>query len=278
MSKSSTEALSIEPWKREIYLRAEPPKKLSQMGSSDPINGWECFNGALGTSFRNELQYSICASDLTKNIADGAEMLIGNLFNVALGTVRSRVTIDTDLLLKAATESGALDTAEAWKQQVELQKYRDQFESANTSYKFDAFIQKYINNDPDNLLPQATMRRDELRVQEERNRAELRAQEERSRAMAEQERLTQLKISEQIQKQEDIRRNERQRAASDFRKTIKVETITNCGPVLEVKEKLVKVYSPVQNYGNEHWIDRGILFPHHYSCTFLNGQYRPPAP
>lgn len=267
LSKSGTESISLDPWSKEIYLSAEPPKKISQMGTSDPVNGWECYRGALGTSFRNRSHYSICASDLTKNNAGAAEMVIGNLFNVALGTVRSTVIVDTELLHNAAAQSGAFTTAEAWRQQVDLQRYRDQFESANTSSKFEAFIQSYKNNDPDNLVPQATIRRDELRTQEARNKA-----------TAEQERVAQLKLQNEQKKQDEIRRKERQKEISEFRRNIKIETKTNCGPVLEVKGQLVKVYSPVQNYGNEHWIDRSTLFPWNYGCSFFNGQYRPPAP
>lgn len=271
LSKSGTELISLDPWSKEIYLSAEPPKKISQMGTSDPVNGWECYRGALGTSFRNGSQYSICASDLTKNNAGAAEMVIGNLFNVALGTVRTTVIVDTELLLTAAAQSGAFTTAEAWRQQVDLQRYRDQFESANTSSKFEAFIQSYKNNDPDNLLPQAAIRRDELRAQEARNKA-----------IAEQERVAQLKRAQALQndqmKQDEIRRKERQKEISEFRRTIKIETKTNCGPVLEIKGQLAKIYFPVQNYGNEHWIDKSTLFPWNYRCLFLNGQYQPPAP
>lgn len=71
----------------------------------------------------------------------------------------------------------------------------------------------------------------------------------------------------------------RQRAAEEkrllarFRTGIKVESETNCGPVIEVRGNLVKVYSVVKDYGNEHWIKRNELYPVGQACWFKEGQY-----
>lgn len=62
-----------------------------------------------------------------------------------------------------------------------------------------------------------------------------------------------------------------------FRKEIKEGEETNCGPVIEVKSALVKVYSPVSGYGNEHWVKRQEVFPEGYGCRFVNGHYQIPA-
>ncbi len=61
-----------------------------------------------------------------------------------------------------------------------------------------------------------------------------------------------------------------------WRKALKTGSATNCGPVLEAKGQLVKVYAPVKDYGNEHWLDRGTLYMPGERCFFLNGVYRPP--
>jgi len=62
-----------------------------------------------------------------------------------------------------------------------------------------------------------------------------------------------------------------------FRSRLKVESETNCGPVIEVKGGLIKIYAPVSNYGNEHWVRLNELFPKDYNCRFYNGKYIPPA-
>jgi TPR repeat protein len=63
------------------------------------------------------------------------------------------------------------------------------------------------------------------------------------------------------------------RLAAAFRSTIKVGIETNCGPALEIRGELVKIYSPVKDYGNEHWIRRDQLYPSGSGCSFQNGRY-----
>lgn len=68
---------------------------------------------------------------------------------------------------------------------------------------------------------------------------------------------------------------EKERVAS-FRKKIREGDETNCGPVIEVKAKTIKVSFAVANYGNEHWIRRDEIFPAGYGCRFFNGEYQMP--
>ena len=62
-----------------------------------------------------------------------------------------------------------------------------------------------------------------------------------------------------------------------FRTSIKDGSETNCGPVIEVKGKLLKVAYAIENYGNEHWIRREEVFPPEYGCRFFNGNYVSPG-
>lgn len=92
------------------------------------------------------------------------------------------------------------------------------------------------------------------------------------------------KLAEQkrIEAQQKRAEAEKERVANaekqiaSFRNSIEVSSNTNCGPVLEVNRNLLKVYFPVQNYGNEHWISVDDIFPASYGCTFRNGQYQTP--
>ncbi len=61
-----------------------------------------------------------------------------------------------------------------------------------------------------------------------------------------------------------------------FRKSLGEGSETNCGPVIEAKEKLVKVAYAVEDFGNEHWIRRDQIFPRGYGCRFERGEYQPP--
>lgn len=66
---------------------------------------------------------------------------------------------------------------------------------------------------------------------------------------------------------------EKQRQLALFRAGLKVESETNCGPVIEARGNLLKIYSVVRDYGNEHWIKRNELYPTGYDCLFSNGRY-----
>ena len=62
----------------------------------------------------------------------------------------------------------------------------------------------------------------------------------------------------------------------EFRRSIKIGDKSNCGPVIEIRQKLAKVYRPVENYGSEHWLEIDTLFPEGSTCSFFNGRYQPP--
>jgi hypothetical protein len=62
-------------------------------------------------------------------------------------------------------------------------------------------------------------------------------------------------------------------ATNAFRSSIATGVESNCGPVLEIKGDLVKVYHPVANFGTEHWIRRDALFQAGSGCRFENGPY-----
>jgi hypothetical protein len=139
----------------------------------------------------------------------------------------------------------------------------------------DALSRAIEESDLVSLVEQDAPAANEARVRAEREEARVRAERDEARVRAERE---------EARRQEEQRRNEqeqrRQRIAEAdaFRRAIKPETETNCGPALEIKGSLVKVYFPVANYGNEHWIRRDQLFPPKYGCRFFNGRYEPPLP
>ena len=81
-------------------------------------------------------------------------------------------------------------------------------------------------------------------------------------------------LEERLAEQKRIDLQEKQVAA--FRKSISSGDESNCGPVIEVKGKLVKVAFAVANYGNEHWVRRDDIYPSGWGCRFVNGQYQPP--
>lgn len=240
---------------------------------------FECWTGALRTRKDNATtDYNPCESSLTVtsnfNVVGNA---VGHIFTLGLllptGVSSRNVVVDKEKVLSLLQQTGALDRVREKKIAIERERfmvtYRNAFTSAKTSIQLDAFARKYSGNDPENLVSQAIMRRDELslREAEERKRRET---EEAARREA------QVKAEEEQRQYEQDQRRQRMAKVESFRRVIKVETETNCGPVLEIKGALVKIYSPVANYGNEHWIRKEQLFPPDYRCRFFNGNYEPP--
>jgi hypothetical protein len=97
------------------------------------------------------------------------------------------------------------------------------------------------------------------------------------------EAIRQMQVQAQVQaernreiERERAERLEKEKMVKQFQKSIMVESKTNCGPVIEIKGNLIKVYSPVSGFGNEHWLSRDSLFPVTYSCNWRNGVYAGP--
>lgn len=111
---------------------------------------------------------------------------------------------------------------------------------------------KWSQVDFDGLAPKAKSEIEEIQKSELRNYVE-----SHKKAIKEEKRLEEL---------------EAQRVAS-FRRGIKVETKTNCGPVIDKKGSLIKVYAALPNFGSEHWLERDQLYPPDYSCWWKNGKY-----
>lgn len=212
-------------------------------------------------------QYSPCNSQLTsvsvgkslgKNVVAAALT-----FGLAAG---SHKYIDENLIDEAIVQTDLFNAIETKKVVFEKLLYERSFSNARSIADYDKFISTYTGKDEQNYIPQALVKRDELI---EKQKAEQKRQEEINR-----------KKQEDIiakQKAEEKAMNERKKVVEAFRKSLKNGMDTNCGPILEVRDTLVKVYFPIQNYGNEHWIKRDEIFTKEYGCRFLNGGYIMPS-
>lgn len=137
-----------------------------------------------------------------------------------------------------------------------LPKYQQEFGEIRTSVDAEQFINRWKGDDDfEGLVAKADEMKPRLK------QSEMAAEEEaRKRAIAAEEAARKRVLVESQQ-------------LTVWRKSLKVESETNCGPVLEVKGNLLKVYSPVRDYGNEHWIKRELLFMPGAGCRFENGSY-----
>jgi len=80
---------------------------------------------------------------------------------------------------------------------------------------------------------------------------------------------------EEAKRAEESKRKAQAKVLAEFRKNLKVGDETNCGPIIEIRRPMVKVYKPIRlpGYPNEHWLRVTDLFPAIMgSCDAHNGQ------
>ena len=170
-SKNGVEIISIDLADKTIYVNAFPPTNVTEYERKrgpGKDNRWECFSGLLSNHSRNSHGYSICASALTKNVSNGFEAVIGSL-NLLVGTARTYVAIDPAKVLAAVNSSGAIKIAEQELADEQLSNYRNAYSLATTSRQLNSFIERYKNNDPDELVSQAEKKLTELEAQDKAN-------------------------------------------------------------------------------------------------------------
>lgn len=224
-------------------------------------------------------EYTPCSSSLSSNFrGDG----IVSFFKSSSSS--NYKYIDKELIDEATKETNLFSAIEAKKPLFERNQYVRSFNAARTADEYNQFILKYsYMQNALNLLTMARERRDNIYVQEQNEKIEAakqRAKEEELRA--EQERLA-YKIQEAKTQQtmvveliEEKSRKNHKAKIENFRKTLKSGAETNCGTIIELKESSAKVYFPVKNYANEHWIDINKLFPKDHGCRFVKGNYIAP--
>lgn len=215
-----------------------------------------CIEGTLSAlkPFRG---YNACRSTLTKaaSIAENALIAAVGFPILATGSVPRVVIVDDEKVATLIQQTSALQAVKNKISELnrekekdlaaqEREKYKNTFARAVSVDQWDDFIRKYTDNDPDRLVPLAIERR-AVALKKERD-----------------DRSSQAKIVQ-----------ERIAKVDQFRRSLKLGSETNCGPVVEIKDSLIKVYFPVSNYGNEHWLRREALFPNSYGCRFLNGTW-----
>lgn len=218
----------------------------------------------------DDRKYSPCNSELTESdtvIGIGKSLLALPTLGASLGSARGLdkdkiVDIVEQTRLFDAIKQDLLTKKQLARKEAELERvraYRRAFKTAKTSAQFTRFINNYSANDPEGLVQQAKYLREIALTQE---------LEEKARQEA---------VRQASQQHEKERKARIERIATEFRTNLSVGTQTNCGPVLELRGNLVKVYVPVQGYGNEHWVRRDTVYQPTLGCRFRNGQYMPPA-
>ena len=242
--------------------------------------------------------YNICTSNF-KDITHEFGMFDRTALSSSTGRFTALYRINVNAVLSAAKEANLLDLIN--------KRYYDEYKNSLTDQsvpikKLMWLVTQYKNYDPDNLIPAANRRIDYLQNEEAEHNKKLfleKCHNDFTKASSSQDWLSfistytgndpdqlipkakeKFKLAEAREaKEAKLAEAQQHKAAFElaaWRKKIHEGDETNCGPVIEVKPKLIKISNAVAGYGNEHWIRRDQLYPTGYSCRFFNGEYQPP--
>lgn len=216
-------------------------------------------------------EYSACSSNLTATL--GAK----TVFDMVNSSKKEKY-LDENLIQTIIKQTNLFSAIERKRLDLEHDECDRLFLSAKTAEEFDLFVEKYSSYSwASTLIPLAKKNSETLKEQEKKRAT----QEERSVKLYEQKIQ---KSEKQLEKENVALANIEEKAirnfqnsVTSFRKNLKKGTETNCGPIVDLKSSAVKVFFPVKNAGDEHWIDTDKIFPKNHGCKFVNGHYIAPA-
>jgi hypothetical protein len=275
LAKPGVEQIQVNLDSGEIHLMANPPAEVSK-GERARGNGsgnrWECFAGWGTNAARSFRQYNVCASVFATSNTGVGESVIGGL-NLLFGTVRRFVVIDTKAIVDAAQEAGLLALVvesrdrrnAAW-----LDAYRAQFRNAQSLSDWTAFLRTAARADPDGLIPEVNSRLATLEKEAmERKEAEV--------ARLELERQERAKRLQEQKKLDEAEAARAELARQAWVKQLKIGDETFCGPVIEVRQPMIKIAVSAQlaGFASEAWLrDREVFMPME-GCSNVNGRLQP---
>lgn len=170
LSQDTVERVAVSLSTGVIYLDTKGPSRVS-VGERERgpgrDNKWECFQGVIlnGSGFRTASDYSICSSNLAKNVTTPGEAAIGSL-NLLFGSVRRFMAVDQEKILAIAETSGLIDMIDQDRQAATGAEYHAMFAAATTPGLINNFTAKYQANDPEGLVPQAQARMQQAEIEE----------------------------------------------------------------------------------------------------------------
>lgn len=132
-----------------------------------------CRSGMINKRNSGRSSYNPCDSSLTSTIDAkvGTQAVLTVLslgLNVLTGTGVRDVAVDKTKVLALLEETKALERVREKKAADDRQAYLNAFTNAKSSSALNAFIQRYTDNDPDELVPQAIELRDQAKANEYR--------------------------------------------------------------------------------------------------------------
>lgn len=250
-SDESVESLLVDAETKTVYLNVGPSRTTLHPTGSSAYRPDECSFGLLSaptkptteirSNDRRVVGLTVCNSAFTKGDPKTTAGKVLGVLSLAYGSLITQMSVKTDELRAAIGESKLIQAV----QEANIQDYRIAFATATSVGLLNSFIGRYSEFDPEVLVPKAIQKRDELLQIEQEERTKKDAEDQAARMAARMDQLAKA----QAQAARD----------AEFQRKLRTEMETNCGLILEIKDSLIKVYFPVRNFGNEHWVNRASL-------------------
>jgi len=244
-----------------------------------------CVKGLKG-EIRAKDGYGMCTSAF-KTVSLGPIAALSSVLATGLygwtGSTSVVYKLDVDAIKNAVVQSGLVKQAN----EDLYANYQQRVTSAASVPALSSAVEKFgrMNYDPDNALPglrqalsglqeKAKVAAAELAERQARDRASEAERLARERAIAAEQ---QAKAQAARQKEVEAERVRRQQALVQFRKRLKDGDDTFCGPVIEIKPKMVRiaVRAQLNGFAAEQWLKLDEVYMPDQGCINSNGRLTP---
>ncbi len=286
----------VEPFFDDYY---QFQQRNDKSGTRPIINPYICFSGQK----KERPAYNPCDSRLTKSVDPGKQLFANvvstvftfGIFNMGLG-LGSAMSVDNEKVRAVLSDIEAMTVVPAYVSRI---LYREEFERAISVVALRRFIEKYRDRDPDNFVLVAMARVQHLENEEALQKLQVYrdkfAQAKLSREIRAfiqlyesndpdglvpraMQHLKEAERQERIAAQVEAERLARESAElAKWRAGLKSGDDTFCGPVIEVKQPMVRIALKVQlpGYAGEQWLKGSEVFPQQAGCSNTNGRLAP---
>lgn len=244
-----------------------------------------CVKGLKGET-RAKDGYGMCTSAF-KTVSLGPITALSTVLATGLmgwtGSTSVVYKLDVDALKNAVIQSGLVKQAN----EDLYADYRQQVGGATNIAELSGVVEKFgrMNYDPDNALPALRQTLANLQEQAKVVAAELAERRARERAIEAERQARERAIEAEReataqaarQKEAEAERKRRQQALVQFRKGLKEGDDTFCGPVIEIKSKMVRiaVRAQLSGFAAEQWLKLDEVYMPDQGCINTNGRLAP---
>ncbi|ABB44922.1 hypothetical protein Suden_1645 [Sulfurimonas denitrificans DSM 1251] len=213
--------------------------------------------------------YTPCSSALSLN---SKSRNLSDYFNNMKKDSKKYRYVSKSLINQAISDTNLYKAIENKKNIFKYAQCEENFYKANSVEDFNEFVKNYADyEEAKNLLILALQNLQNLKDEDEKNHQKAQLSQKNYQD-------SYLK-SEQQQERENLFLTKKEQSSIDdyakkltnFRKTLKIGTETNCGTIVEMDSKKANI--SLNDKKNSVWIEKNKIFPKGDGCRFVKGRY-----